>query len=90
MIDKDQAEINAITLIFGEDIEIRICYFHVVQAVRRWIERRENHVPNELHARILVAFGDLKFARGVPTENTIYFLTCATAGGKGDLIAGYR
>lgn len=67
MVDKDFAEIKAIRAVFGDAVEIRLCFFHTLQAVRRWIERKENHVDTYLHDRILHGFTCLKFQRGMLT-----------------------
>lgn len=36
MIDKDQAEINAISHVFPQS-RILLCLFHVIQAWQRWL-----------------------------------------------------
>ncbi|KAJ9110930.1 hypothetical protein QFC20_002696, partial [Naganishia adeliensis] len=36
MIDKDTAERNALREVFGKDFCIRLCQFHLKQAMRRW------------------------------------------------------
>ncbi|KAJ9120410.1 hypothetical protein QFC24_005367 [Naganishia onofrii] len=40
MVDKDRAEVNALKTIFGARFPIRLCQFHVMQAIRRWDKGR--------------------------------------------------
>ncbi|XP_067265142.1 uncharacterized protein [Chanodichthys erythropterus] len=43
MVDKDQAEINAIQTVFSES-DVLLCWYHVTQAVTRWLSRSESGV----------------------------------------------
>ncbi|XP_021331054.1 uncharacterized protein [Danio rerio] len=43
MVDKDQAEINAIQKVFNES-DILLCWYHVTQAVTRWLSKSESGV----------------------------------------------
>ncbi|XP_060720781.1 uncharacterized protein LOC132842132 [Tachysurus vachellii] len=52
MVDKDQAEINAIWRVFNES-DILLCWYHVTQAVTRWLSRSESGVsgPEKANSR---------------------------------------
>ncbi|NP_001038597.1 uncharacterized protein isoform X1 [Danio rerio] len=52
MVDKDQAEINAIRKVFNES-DILLCWYHVTQAVTRWLSISESGVsgPEKADAR---------------------------------------
>nr|CAM56660.1 novel protein [Danio rerio] len=43
MVDKDQAEVNAIRKVFNES-DILLCWYHVTQAVTRWLSISESGV----------------------------------------------
>lgn len=43
MCDKSDAIIGAVRAVFGK-AEIRICFFHVMQAVHRWLRKADNGV----------------------------------------------
>jgi hypothetical protein len=65
VVDKDDAEIAAIRAVFGDTVEIRICYFHVMQASERWLRRRDNGVTDKDKVAIMNLFAELKFAQGM-------------------------
>jgi hypothetical protein len=44
MSDKSDAIMNASMQVFGDQVETRICFFHVLQAVQRWLKKTENAV----------------------------------------------
>ncbi|XP_063068679.1 uncharacterized protein LOC134460150 [Engraulis encrasicolus] len=52
MVDKDYAEINALSSIFPESA-ILLCWYHVLQAVQRWLSKAESgvHGPSDLKTR---------------------------------------
>ncbi|XP_062378161.1 uncharacterized protein LOC134067101 [Sardina pilchardus] len=52
MVDKDYAEINALSSIFPES-HILLCWYHVLQAVQRWLSKTESgvHGPSNLNIR---------------------------------------
>jgi hypothetical protein len=52
MIDKSDVEINAIKTVFT-DAQIRICFFHVLQAWQRWMRAGKNNVPSTRYARFV-------------------------------------
>ncbi|KAJ9121451.1 hypothetical protein QFC22_002067 [Naganishia vaughanmartiniae] len=37
MIDKDKAELKSTKAVWGPDFLVRLCQFHVIQAIRRWV-----------------------------------------------------
>jgi hypothetical protein len=43
MCDKSDAIIGAVRAVFGE-AEIRICFFHAMQAVHQWLRKADNDV----------------------------------------------
>uniref|UniRef100_A0A3Q4G473 MULE transposase domain-containing protein n=1 Tax=Neolamprologus brichardi TaxID=32507 RepID=A0A3Q4G473_NEOBR len=43
MVDKDFAEINALQKVFPESA-ILLCWYHVLQAVNRWLSKSESGV----------------------------------------------
>ncbi|KAF7965873.1 hypothetical protein HWV62_41176 [Athelia sp. TMB] len=40
MIDKSTAEKHAIEQVWGHEVLIRVCQFHIVQAIQRWVDER--------------------------------------------------
>jgi len=58
MIDKSDTEINAIKAAFP-DADIRICFFHVMQAWQRWLRTGKNHVPGARTFMMILCFNRL-------------------------------
>ncbi|KAG9261345.1 hypothetical protein AMEX_G26360 [Astyanax mexicanus] len=46
MVDKDFAEINALSAVFPES-SILLCWYHVLQAVNRWLSKTESGVQGD-------------------------------------------
>ncbi|KAG1953660.1 hypothetical protein F2P79_009199 [Pimephales promelas] len=63
MVDKDQAEINAIRKVFNES-HVLLCWYHVTQAVTRWLSRSESGVSGpenaDSRAHIMQLMSELK------------------------------
>ncbi|XP_073694048.1 uncharacterized protein [Garra rufa] len=63
MVDKDQGEINAIRKVFNES-DVLLCWYHVTQAVTRWLSRSESGVsgPEKADSRqhIMQLMAELK------------------------------
>lgn len=56
MIDKSPTEIAAIRTVYGPAMSIRICYFHVTQALERWLKLVKSNTPKSFHSHIHAAF----------------------------------
>ncbi|XP_067222250.1 uncharacterized protein [Chanodichthys erythropterus] len=67
MVDKDQAEINAIQTAFSES-DVLLCWYHVTQAVTRWLSRSESGVcgPENADSRAQI----MQFMAGLKSCST--------------------
>ncbi|XP_073671220.1 uncharacterized protein [Paramisgurnus dabryanus] len=63
MVDKDQGEINAIRKVFKES-DVLLCWYHVTQAVIRWLSRSESGVSGpekaDTRGQIMQLMAELK------------------------------
>lgn len=61
MMDKSDAFIHACKVVFP-DAEIRLCRFHVAQAVSRWLKTSANEVKDRKQSHTALPLGDLAFS----------------------------
>jgi hypothetical protein len=61
-IDFSDIEINAIRKVFEDSVNIRICFFHVMQAWERWLKRSVNRVSEQQRVAISRMIRQMKLA----------------------------
>ena len=65
LIDKDEAELKGIRR-FGDEnykIDIFLCFFHVMQAVDRWLSKSNNKVSNEITLMVKTTMQKCHYAK---------------------------
>eukprot|EP00808_Paulinella_micropora_P009125 g83119.t1 len=63
VVDKDLPEAQGI-IDFDKDVHIFVCYFHVKEAIHRWLVASKNQVPAHLHEIVKQAVSQLDFIAG--------------------------
>lgn len=57
MVDMSCAEIRGIVeSVWGSKVIVRVCYFHVVQAWKRWLRRAANRIENVTDRNKILGF----------------------------------
>ena len=72
VIDKSEAERNALRAFANNHdllLEIRLCLFHIKQAVERWMRKSKNKVPEHLRPLVLTAMSMLHHTLNKTTYN---------------------